>query len=255
MGGPEMAPHTPHTLGAPRRSRGTPRYSDRLLAKLAAPREPAQRRAGEPREDPLLREAGAEPPVEADRRRVPVEHRPLHAPTAAPHGDPRQRAQEGLAGAVAALLGQHEQVFEVERGLRQEGGVREEVECEADGAGAAPADQRLEIAAAAEAVSPHRGGGGDALGRETLVTREAADQLADHAGVARRSAADGEPCLRYDTPIAAPPGGGHPQPPDIWRSSSVDARAPSRRFSSEMRSSLPCTRRHSPSSRMNGLQP
>jgi hypothetical protein len=31
MGGPEMAPHTPHTLGAPRPSRGTPRYSDRLL--------------------------------------------------------------------------------------------------------------------------------------------------------------------------------------------------------------------------------
>src|SRR6267142_5568888 len=31
MGGPEMAPHT-QTLGAPRRSRGTPRYSDRLLA-------------------------------------------------------------------------------------------------------------------------------------------------------------------------------------------------------------------------------
>src|SRR2546427_5830413 len=31
MGGPEMAPHTPQTLGAPRRSRGTPRYSDRLL--------------------------------------------------------------------------------------------------------------------------------------------------------------------------------------------------------------------------------
>ena len=26
MGGPEMAPHTPHTLGAPRQSRGTPRY-------------------------------------------------------------------------------------------------------------------------------------------------------------------------------------------------------------------------------------
>src|SRR5258706_16286355 len=46
MGGPEMAPQTPHvrsapaqpgrsskppTLGAPRRSRGTARYSDRLL--------------------------------------------------------------------------------------------------------------------------------------------------------------------------------------------------------------------------------
>jgi len=25
MGGPDMAPHTPHTLGAPRRSRGAPR--------------------------------------------------------------------------------------------------------------------------------------------------------------------------------------------------------------------------------------
>src|SRR6267142_1780142 len=38
MGGPEMAPHTPHALGAPRRSRGTPRYSDRLLS--GAPKWP-----------------------------------------------------------------------------------------------------------------------------------------------------------------------------------------------------------------------
>src|SRR5260370_21907609 len=35
MGGPEMAPPTPPTPGAPRPSRGTPRYSDRLLAPVA----------------------------------------------------------------------------------------------------------------------------------------------------------------------------------------------------------------------------
>src|SRR5207244_10583177 len=63
MGGPDMAPQvlqakgaTPpsdspgHTLGAPRRSRGTPRYSDRLLAasivrrRSAAPRGPRRGR-------------------------------------------------------------------------------------------------------------------------------------------------------------------------------------------------------------------
>src|SRR6266851_5674070 len=32
MGGPDMAPPTPPTPGATRRSRGAPRYSDRLLA-------------------------------------------------------------------------------------------------------------------------------------------------------------------------------------------------------------------------------
>src|SRR3989442_2380629 len=39
MGGPEMAPHTPPSLGAPRRSRGTPRYADRLLLARGVRRE------------------------------------------------------------------------------------------------------------------------------------------------------------------------------------------------------------------------
>src|SRR5439155_14035717 len=44
MGGPKW-PHTPHTLGAPRPSRGTPRYCDRLLGRrVTAAAWPAARR-------------------------------------------------------------------------------------------------------------------------------------------------------------------------------------------------------------------
>src|SRR5215831_17105079 len=64
-------------------------YQMRALATSAnvagsgAAGEPAKRRAGETRQDPLLAEPGPEPLVEADGRRVPVEHGPLEAAAAA----------------------------------------------------------------------------------------------------------------------------------------------------------------------------
>src|SRR2546427_379668 len=211
-------PSPPHPRGAPAKP-WPPRYSDRLLAKLAAPREPAQRRAGEPREDPLLPEAGAQPPVEADRRRVPVEHRPLHAPAATAHGDPREGPQQRAAGAGAARLGQHEEIFQVEGRLAQERRVGEEVEGQADGAAVAPADQRVEVRAPAEPVAADGGGGDDALALELLVAREAADQLADDGCVARGAAADAQGSLRRG------PGRG----PAAGRGSAPSARARTRR--------------------------
>src|SRR5438445_7283536 len=100
---------------------------------LAAAREAAERRAGQTGEDPLAPELRAELPAEADRGRVPVEHRPLHPAAAAPHGDLRERPEERPAGAVAALRGKDEEVLEVERRPAEERGVREVVECQADG--------------------------------------------------------------------------------------------------------------------------
>src|SRR5206468_11493723 len=53
MGGPEMAPHTPHTLRAPRRSRGTPRTPHTLGAPSGS--------RGTPRTPPHARGAPAKP--------------------------------------------------------------------------------------------------------------------------------------------------------------------------------------------------
>src|SRR5213083_74731 len=126
---------------------------------LGAACEPAERRAGEAGEDPLAAEGGAELPVEADRGRVPVEDRPLHAAAAAAHGDRRERPEQRLARPVAACFGQDEEVLEIERRPAEERGVGEVVERQADGDAAAPADERLEVAAAPEAVAADPLGG------------------------------------------------------------------------------------------------
>src|SRR2546428_13979875 len=87
MGGPEMAPHPPQTLGAPRRSRGTPRYSDRLLASAVSQKfHPTLRTQGIALEGPAKWAGGA----------VPVTNEVLDAGRAKPVGC-IARAGEGLA--------------------------------------------------------------------------------------------------------------------------------------------------------------
>jgi len=129
-------------------------------------------------------------PVDPDRRPVPVEHRPLHPPAPAPHRDARERPQERPAAATAALGRRDEEVFEIERRTRQERRVREEVEGEADRPAAPAADEGLEVAAGAEAITPDPGRGGDALVREALVLRQATDQRQDRRDVAPGARAD-----------------------------------------------------------------
>src|SRR5690606_2351518 len=88
--------------------------------------------------------AGSERLVETNRGRVPVEHRPLE-PSAAPlDGEPRHRLQEGLPVTVAALLGEHEQILQVDAGLAEPGGVGREEEREAHGAALDLTEQALE---------------------------------------------------------------------------------------------------------------
>src|SRR3989442_8267656 len=99
-------------LGCCRASIVSPLRTRRLeTSSLAAAREAAERRAVQTGEDPLAPELRAELPAEADRGRVPVEHRPLHPAAAAPHGDLRERPEERPAGAVAALRGKDEKVL------------------------------------------------------------------------------------------------------------------------------------------------
>jgi hypothetical protein len=128
--------------------------------------------------------------VDTDRRPVPVEHRPLHPPAPAPHRDARQRAQQGPAGALPALGRRDEEVFQVERGARQERRVREEVEGEADGPAAAATDEGLEVTASTEAVAPDARRGGHALARQPLVLGQTADQCEDGRDVAARTGTD-----------------------------------------------------------------
>jgi hypothetical protein len=128
--------------------------------------------------------------VDADRRPVPVQHRPLHASAPPPQRDAGQRPQQRPSASAAALGGEHEEILEIERGARQERRVREEVEREADGPAAATTDEGLEIAPPAEAVTPDPAGRGDALVGQALVLGQAPDQREDRRNVAPGARAD-----------------------------------------------------------------
>ena len=86
--------------------------------------------AGEAAGSPLGLQFRAEGLIEVDGRLVPVEDGPFHAPAAARVGEFSELKQQGLADALAAEFGAHEEVFEVEAGFREEGGVVKEVEGE-----------------------------------------------------------------------------------------------------------------------------
>src|SRR5262245_53640247 len=154
--------------------------------------ETAEGFSGQPREHPLFRGLSTEPPIKAERLFVPVEHRPLHPPAAAPPRDPRQLAEERTAGAVSALFREHEEIFQVERRATHERRVREEIEGEPDGLATPTADDRFEVAAPAKAVAPDLACCRDRLVGQALVLGEPADQLEDHRNVASRAAADRE---------------------------------------------------------------
>jgi hypothetical protein len=174
------------------REPGWPGPSD-CLPSSVDPGQPRERRTGQPREDPIAAQRSPEVTIDADRRSVPVEYRPLHAAAAPAQCDARQRPQQGPSRAAPTLGGQDEEILEVERGTRQERRVREEVEGEADRPAAPPTDQGLEIAAWTESVASDPGGGGDALVGETLILGETPDQRDNRRNVAPGTATDREP--------------------------------------------------------------
>ena len=94
---------------------------------------------------------------------------------------PRRRAirassrEQRPAGAAAALLRQHEEVFEIETRAPQEGREREVVDGQPDVGATPAADERLEVAASPEAVAADLLARGDHLLRQPLVLGEAAD--------------------------------------------------------------------------------
>src|SRR2546425_13216133 len=86
----------------------------RLLPRPVLMAQALDGRCAKAREYPVAAQPSAEPLVEADRRPVPVEHRPFHAPAAARDRDPGQGTEQHAAGALTALLGDDEEILEIE---------------------------------------------------------------------------------------------------------------------------------------------
>jgi hypothetical protein len=135
---------------------------------------------------------GTEAPVEPDRGAIPVEHRPLHPPAAPLPGHGSHGAQQRSSHAPAPLVGEHEQILQVERGSGQERRVGEVIEGESHRVAAPPADERLEVPSGAEAVAVKTGHGRLDLMRQPLVVGQAADQGENRRHIAGRGAADAE---------------------------------------------------------------
>ena len=73
-----------------------PRRGRRALGSAPGAPKPLERVAIEPIGRPVAHRPGAERLIERDRRRVPVEHRPLHPPAAALHRQTAEAGQQGL---------------------------------------------------------------------------------------------------------------------------------------------------------------
>src|SRR5687768_13329747 len=138
--------------------------------------ETAEGGARQSGQDPLTAQLRAQRLVELDGWRVPVQHGPFHASAPAAYGDACQSGEQGTTGAPAALGGQDEKIFQIQSRPGQERGIREEVEREADGRSVAFADEGLEVAPGAEAVTTDATKGGLALVRQPLVLREPPDE-------------------------------------------------------------------------------
>ena len=87
------------------------------------PREPRQVVAREPIDGPVGHRSRAEAAVEADSGFVPVQHGPLHAAAIARHGNAGEVTEQGTSDAATAPFRQNEQIFEIQPGAAQKGGI------------------------------------------------------------------------------------------------------------------------------------
>ena len=92
--------------------RGEPQFPRRTRSLSRRPRQRNQRVVAQPVGRPLVVRRGAQAPVEADARLVPVQHPPLEPLVAALHADPRERREQVAAQAGTAVLGPDVQVLE-----------------------------------------------------------------------------------------------------------------------------------------------
>src|SRR5260370_29390660 len=138
---------------------------------------------GEAVHGPLGVWPGPQPLVEADRVAVPVEHRPLEAAALALDRQARELFEERPSDAPTAMLRGHEEVLEVDPGLRQERREVVKEEGEPDGRAILVCDQRLRVVVLSEEIGRQPLLGHGDLVLQLLVAGQAADQLGDHRNV------------------------------------------------------------------------
>src|SRR6202521_4376114 len=129
--------------------------------------------------------------VETDRFAVPVEHRPFEPAALALDRQPSQLLEERAPDTAAAMLRRHEQVFQVNPRLAQEGQKFVKKEGNPDGRAIHFSDQRLRVVVRC----PEEVGREPLLGHRDLVlqlfiARESADQLSDERNVRRLALPD-----------------------------------------------------------------
>src|ERR1700733_11233502 len=91
-----------------------------------------QRLAGELLGDPALRRLRTDAAIKLDRRRVPVEHIPLHVRALSRQGDACHVAEQGVADAATAMRRRDVDVLHEQAVLAGEGAKQEIPQCEAD---------------------------------------------------------------------------------------------------------------------------
>src|ERR1700674_417523 len=129
--------------------------------------------------------------VETDRFAVPVQHRPSEPAALALDRQPGQLLEERAPDTAASMLRRHEQVFQVDPGLRQKGREVVKEEGKPDGRAVHFSDQRLRVVMRC----PEEVGREPLLGHRDLVlqlfiARESADQLCDERNVRRLALPD-----------------------------------------------------------------
>src|SRR6516162_9118218 len=143
----------------------------------SAAREVLERRAAHAHDGPLILRDRADAAVEGDRRRVPVEYRPVEPRAAALERRAREPRQQAPADAAAARLRAHEQVLEVDAGLAEQGREVVEEQGEADRGTVQAGKHHLRVRARTE----ERGGeirrGRGHLVLQALVHRQLTDEL------------------------------------------------------------------------------
>src|SRR5262249_42230917 len=139
--------------------------------------------------EPLFRVAPAQPLVEADRVDVPVEDGPLEPQRSARDDLPSERGHERLADAPAPRRVRHDEILEVEEGLRAEGAEALVEERHPLHAAVDLGDERLEASGPEDPIEQP-----PPLGlvrrRELLEARELAVELEDARAVGGLRAAD-----------------------------------------------------------------
>src|SRR6266851_373791 len=151
-----------------------------------------QRRTADPARGPIVHQDRAERFVEFDRRRVPVQHRPLQPRPAIRHALPGKMYQQCLADTLAAVRRTHEQVFQIDPGAAAEGRKIDEPDRETGRLALPFRDLAEQPWTAAEQRRADASFGGFDFVQQLFVLGEFANQRQNQSGFIGTRAADND---------------------------------------------------------------